>query len=86
MINRFYLIIKSSLFIKKYLKKNQIDLVYTNTSTLISPSIAAKFTGIPSIYHIHEIPNGNPIFTQDSLLTFLNNFPKRNYLCFKISL
>ena len=40
LINRFYLIITSSLFIRKYLKKNQIDLVYINTSTLISPSIA----------------------------------------------
>ena len=61
LINRLYYIIKSFLYIKKILKINQIDLVYTNTSTLISPSIAAKFTGIPSIFHIHEIPNGNPI-------------------------
>ena len=62
LINRFYLIIKSSLFIMKYLKKNQIDLVYTNTSTLISPSIAAKLSGISSHFHIHEIPNGNTIY------------------------
>ena len=66
LINRFYFIITSSLFIRKYLKKNQIDLVYTNTSTLISPSIAAKFAGIPSMFHIHEIPSGNPIHLSHS--------------------
>ena len=79
LINRFYFIIKSSLFIRKYLKKNQIDLVYINTTTLISPSIAAKFFGIPSLYHIHEIPNSNFIYA--SFITiFLNNFSK-NIIC-----
>ena len=79
LINRLYFIIKSSLFIKKYLKKNQIDLVYTNTSTLISPSIAAKFTGIPSAFHIHEIPVGNPVYSI-FITTFLNIFP-REIIC-----
>ena len=76
LINRFYLIITSSLFIRKYLKKNQIDLVYTNTSTLISPSIAAKIYGIPSIYHIHEIPSSSYIYLR-FMITFLNNFSKK---------
>ena len=75
LINRLYFIIKSSFFIKKFLKNNQIDLVYTNTSTIISPSIAAKFTGIPSIYHIHEIPNSNLIYAK-FITTFLNNFAR----------
>ena len=79
LINRFYLIIKSSLFIREYLKKNQIDLVYTNTSTLISPSVAAKLVGIPSIYHIHEIPNGHPIYSR-FITAFLNLFP-REIIC-----
>jgi len=73
LINRLYFIIKSSLFIKKYLKKNQIDLVYTNTSTLISPSIAAKLTGIPSAFHIHEIPVGNPVYSR-FITAFVNIF------------
>ncbi len=75
LINRLYFIIKSSLHVRKFLKRNQIDLVYTNTSTLISPSIAAKFAGIPSIFHIHEIPNGNSIYSR-FIITFLNLFPK----------
>ena len=76
LINRFYFIITSSLFIRKYLKKNQIDLVYTNTSTLISPSIAAKFAGIPSMFHIHEIPSGNPIYSR-FITAFLNIFTRQ---------
>ena len=75
LINRIYFIIKSSLHIKKFLKINQIDLVYTNTSTLISPSIAAKLAGIPSTFHIHEIPDGNPIYSR-FITAFLNVFPK----------
>lgn len=79
LINRLYFIIKSSLYIKKFLKSNQIDLVYSNTSTLISPSIAAKFAGISSIFHIHEIPNGNPIYSR-FITAFLNVFP-REIIC-----
>ena len=79
LINRLYFIIKSSLYIKKFLKRNQIDLVYTNTSTLISPSIAAKFIGIPSNFHIHEIPNGNPIYAR-FITAFVNIF-SREIIC-----
>ena len=79
LINRFYFIIKSSSYIKKFIKKNKIDLVYTNTSTIISPSIAAKLSGIRSIYHVHEIPNGNPIYSR-FITTFLNLFP-REIIC-----
>ena len=79
LINRFYFIIKSSLFIKKYLKKNKIDLVYTNTSTLISPSIAAKFAGIPSIFHIHEIPNSNLLYSR--FITAILNIFSTEIIC-----
>ena len=79
LINRLYFILKSSLYIKKFLKRNKINLVYINTSTLISPSIAAKLVGIPSIHHIHEIPNSNSIYSR-FMTTFLNNF-SRNIVC-----
>ena len=76
LINRLYYVLKSTLFIKRFIEINQIDLVYTNTSTLISPSIAAKICGIPSIYHIHEIPSSNYIYVR-FMTTFLNNFSKK---------
>ena len=79
LINRLYFIIKSSLHIKKFLKTNQIDLVYINTSTLISPSIAAKFSGIPSTFHIHEIPSSNPIYSR--VIATLINFLSKEVTC-----
>ena len=79
LINRLYYIIISSIHIRNYLKKNPIDLVYTNTSSLISPSVAAKLFGIPSINHIHEIPNSNHIYSK-FITIFLNNF-SRDIIC-----
>ena len=75
LMNRLYFIVKSSLFIRKYLKKNQIDIVYVNTSTLISPAIASKFNRIRTIYHIHEIPSSNKLYYK-FIATFLNKFSK----------
>ena len=79
LMNRLFFIIKSSFYIKNFIKKNHIDLVYTNTSTLISPSIAAKLSKIPSIFHIHEIPNRNPIYSR-FITIFLNIFT-REIIC-----
>lgn len=78
-MNRLYFIIKSSFLIKRFIEKNQIDLVYINTSTLISPSIAAKFCGIPSTFHIHEIPIGFKFYTK-FLVTLFNILPS-NIIC-----
>ena len=76
LINRLYFIISSTLTIRSFIKKNKIDLVYTNTSTLISPSIASKLCNIPSIFHIHEIPVSSKLYTK-FLATFFNLFSNR---------
>ena len=77
LFNRLYYIIRSTWIIKSFILKNKIDLVYTNTSTVISTSIAAKLTGIPSIFHIHEIPISSKLYT-----IFLANF--FNFFSFKV--
>ncbi len=79
LINRLFFIIKSSLQIWRLLKKNQIDLVYVNTSTIISPLIAAKFAQIRSISHVHEIPNSNYLYPR-FITIILNNF-SRDIIC-----
>ncbi len=79
LINRLYFIINSSLYIKNYIKKNQIDFIYTNTSTLISPLIAAQFTGTPSTFHIHEIPISNTIYAR-FIIAFVN-FSSSEVIC-----
>ena len=73
LINIFFLIIKSTFQIKKIINKNNIDLVYTNTSTVISPTFAACFLKIPSIFHVHEIPFGSKIYVR-FLINIFNRF------------
>ena len=64
LINRSILIIKSIFQIKKIINKYNIDLVYTNTSIIVSPTLAAQLTKTPSIFHIHEIPYGSNLYTK----------------------
>ena len=62
LINRAVAIIKAIAFLSKYIKDHSIDLVYTNTSTILCGGIAAKKNVIPSLFHIHEIPTGNKFY------------------------
>ena len=62
LINRLAINIKAIKFLSNYIKNYSIDLVYTNTSTILSGGIAAKKNGIPSLFHIHEIPTGNWLY------------------------
>ena len=76
LINRSFFIIKSTYQIKKIIKKHNINLVYTNTSTVISPTFAAKLSNIPSIFHVHEIPYGSNLYTE-FLTKIFNLFSKK---------
>jgi UDP-N-acetylglucosamine:LPS N-acetylglucosamine transferase len=58
LINRLVANIKAIKFLSNYIKDNSIDLVYNNTSTILCGGIAAKKNGIPSLFHVHEIPTG----------------------------
>ena len=60
--NRFAINIKAIKFLSNYIKNYSIDLVYTNTSTVLSGGFAAKKNGIPSLFHVHEIPTGNWLY------------------------
>ena len=62
LINRAVANIKAIAFLSNYIKNYSIDLVYTNTSTVLSGGIAAKKNGIPSLFHVHEIPTGNWLY------------------------
>ena len=76
LINRFFFIIKSTIQIKKIININDINLVYTNTSTVISPTLAAYFKKIPSIFHVHEIPHGSNLYNR-FLTKIFNLFSKK---------
>jgi len=62
LINRAVANIKAIAFLSNYIKDHSIDLVYTNTTTILCGGIAAKKNGIPSLFHIHEIPTGNKLY------------------------
>jgi glycosyltransferase involved in cell wall biosynthesis len=62
LINRLVANLKAIKFLSKYIKDHSIDLVYTNTSTVLSGGIAAKKNGVPSLFHVHEIPKGNWLY------------------------
>jgi glycosyltransferase involved in cell wall biosynthesis len=70
LFNRLYFITKSTILIRKYILKNNIDLVYVNTSTIISPTIAAKLINVPTVYHLHEIPNSSKTYTKFLVMFF----------------
>lgn len=62
LFNRFYKIIKSTIHIFNYIKKNEIDLVYSNTSVIWSGVLASYFSKRKSLVHIHEIPYGSNMY------------------------
>ena len=76
LLNRSFFIIKSTFEIKKYIKKNGIDLLYNNTSTIISSTFAAYLSKIPTIYHIHEIPIDSKYYSK-FLTKIFNFFPSK---------
>ena len=62
LFDRFYKIIKSTSRIFNYIKKNEIDLVYSNTSVIWSGVLASFLSKRKSLVHIHEIPYGSNIY------------------------
>ena len=62
LFNRFYKIIKSTIHIFNYIKKNKVDLVYSNTSVIWSGVLASYILKRKNLVHIHEIPYGSNIY------------------------
>jgi len=57
LLNRFFKIFFSIFKIVKYVKQNNIDIIYTNTSIILASGISAFICKVPNYVHIHEIPN-----------------------------
>jgi glycosyltransferase involved in cell wall biosynthesis len=63
-------------YLIRFIKKNNIDLVYTNSITCLDGAIAAKFCRIPHIWHIHEILTNNSSivsYMPQSIISFIIN-------------
>lgn len=42
------------------IRRRRIDLVYTNTATILDGALAARLCGIPHVWHLREAVAGNP--------------------------
>lgn len=76
LFNRFFFIIKSIFYINYYIKKNKIDLVYINTSTIISPCISSFISNTPNIFHVHEIPSSSILYLK-FLIKIMNKYSSK---------
>lgn len=61
---------KSISFIKKIIKKYNIDIVDTNTSVVFPGAVAAKRCGVKSVWHIREIIKNN---IENKVISFMMN-------------
>lgn len=41
--------------LKRLIREIRADLVYTNTSAIFEPAIAARLAGVPHVWHVHEV-------------------------------
>lgn len=48
-------LVRSVGFLRGIIRKYEIDLVQTNTSTILSGAVAAALSGVPHVWHVHEI-------------------------------
>lgn len=57
-----YDILKATMQILHVIRREQIDLVHSNTSIILAAALAAKIAKIPHIFHIREIYGEFPFF------------------------
>ncbi len=48
-------LVKSVPFLLRLIREHKIDLVQSNTSTILSGAIAARLAGVPHVWHVHEL-------------------------------
>jgi glycosyltransferase involved in cell wall biosynthesis len=63
LINRISVIISAHTKLYRLAKSEKFDLIYTNTTPVIIGGLLSKTTGLPNIWHLHEIidPHGSLI-------------------------
>lgn len=53
-------VVTATLKLWHFIRREQIDLVYTNTLNMLPGGLAARLAGVRSVYHIHEIVRRPP--------------------------
>jgi len=44
----------SAVFLRRLIRRRHIDLVHTNSGVVISPALAARWAGVPHVWHIRD--------------------------------
>ncbi len=60
--------------LKSLIVQHKIDVVYTNTSAIFEPSIAARRAGVPHLWHIHEVLKPENRMSQLIPITLMQRF------------
>lgn len=55
LINRLYFLLVAVMKIRSIVKKNKIDIVYSNTTAVLAGALATRFSKAKHLLHIHEI-------------------------------
>ncbi|MDQ3706042.1 MAG: glycosyltransferase family 4 protein [Chloroflexota bacterium] len=48
-------LVRSVRFLRGLIRKYRIDIVQSNTSTILSGAVAARLAGVPHVWHVHEL-------------------------------
>ena len=60
--------------LKSLIDHHDIDVVYTNTSAIFEPSLAARKAGVPHLWHIHEVLKPGNRMSQLLPITWMQRF------------
>lgn len=72
-VNRFFVLGRAFLTLKRIIKEKNISLVYSNTTAVLAGAFAAKSTGVKHVWHVHEIIE-NPGWLYTILGKLLNHY------------
>lgn len=58
----------------RLIRRHKIDLVHTNMEVVLQSGIAARLTGVPSVYHVRGTSFANPRLVCDVVVSAINSF------------
>ncbi|HTU93559.1 MAG TPA: glycosyltransferase family 4 protein [Gemmataceae bacterium] len=47
--------IPNIVWLARYIRRNRVDLVYTNSAVIFEAAVAARVAGVPHVWHVHEV-------------------------------
>lgn len=54
-LKTFFAVTRATLMVRRLIRKHDIELVYSNTLAVVPGALAARLTGTPHVWHVHEM-------------------------------